>query len=185
MGWLNVVQGKCEIIWKMNKGKLSIFHSNVVVTKQSQLYFMLYISHILHSGSVTVISLHQNVKRKKKRKGLPFWQAWFTPINILLFQKQCTCQIARFGEDYPLFIALWWRDSNWRWCQERCLRSRSRFRFQLALSLDAAMCWKHGLNLIKLWETPGFQWSWAVWYSQNKQTSKQICFHTNAASNRN
>lgn len=49
----------------MNKGKLSIFHPNVAVTKQSQLYFVLYISHILHSESVAVISLHQNVREKR------------------------------------------------------------------------------------------------------------------------
>lgn len=55
----------------MNKGKLSIFHPNMVVTKQIQLYFVLYIGHILHAGSVTVLSKQQKV-REKEEKGPAF-----------------------------------------------------------------------------------------------------------------
>lgn len=73
----------------------------MAVTKQSQLCFVLYMNHILHAGSVTVISKQQKVR--EKRRGLLFGQ---TPIYTLFFQKQCTCQIARFGNGYPLFIVL-------------------------------------------------------------------------------
>lgn len=55
----------------MNKGKFSNFHPNMAVTKQSQLCFVLYISHILHAGFVTVIFKQQKV-REKGMKGPAF-----------------------------------------------------------------------------------------------------------------
>lgn len=54
--------------------KLSIFHTNMAATKQSQLGFVLYISHILHAGSVTVITVisKQQKVREKRREGACF-----------------------------------------------------------------------------------------------------------------
>ena len=74
----------------MDDGKLSIFHPSMAVTKQSRLYFVLYISHILHVGSVRVISTQQKVRLetnglKKHREGLSFWQAQVKKLQLTLY----------------------------------------------------------------------------------------------------
>lgn len=120
-------------------------HPNKAVTKQSQLCFVLSISHILHAGSFTVISKQQNVRENRGER------VWLSGrhglLQLTLYYFKSNVQIARFGGDYPLFIVLSWRDGHWRWCQERCLRFRSRFKFQPAPSLDAA-------NVLEAWLEP-------------------------------
>lgn len=74
----------------MDKSKLSIFHPYMAVTKQSKLYFVLFISHILHVGSVRVISMQQKVRletngQKKHRLELHLWQAHVKKLQLTLY----------------------------------------------------------------------------------------------------
>lgn len=69
----------------MDEGKLSIFHPNMAVTKQG----LLYISHILHVGSVRAISTQQQVRLetngwRKPGEGLPLWQAQVKKLQLAL-----------------------------------------------------------------------------------------------------